>query len=207
MMKKTIQGSLSQEGSIPGSPSTLTSPSESLKMPFQQQMLSTTQPVLSQTGRGPSLFGLIAAKRFTTKLQNKYHRSNSMFSSSKRSTSIQIKKEPTYKMEPEKRFSRVEVENVVRKVIDSKMKGFNYHPKICSNICKVLSDEIKDEIKKLKYDRYKLVVVVYIGEKKDQCALVASRCAWDSHLDDYVTYSIATGFFFCTACVYMVYNE
>lgn len=110
-------------------------------------------------------------------------------------------------MEPKNKFNADEVENVIKNIVDERMKGFKYHPKFCSNMCKLLSDEIKDGVKKLKYDRYKIVAVVHIGERRDQSAFVASRCAWDKNLDDFGTYTMENGTLFCTASVFGIYNE
>lgn len=217
MLKRLRESSISQESTTPASrQSTVTSPRDKAapsSLPSQQQQQTqqqptqTAKPMLGQVGRGPSLLGLLAAKRFTRNLRNKYGRTNSLFGSSRHSTSIQIQREPTYRMEPQKKFSADEVEDIIRQVIDDRMKGFKYHPKFCSNMCKLLSDELKDNVKKLKYDRYKIVAVVHIGEKKDQSTFVASRCAWDKHLDDYATYTMDTATLFCTASVFGLYTE
>ncbi|XP_045160262.1 dynein light chain Tctex-type 5-like [Mercenaria mercenaria] len=209
MLKRLREASISQESSTSSARQiTVTSPRESKNpTPLPQQHPQTTKPVLGQTGRGPSLLGLLAAKRFTRNLRNKYHRSGSLYGSSRHSTSIQVQREPTYRMEPKNKFNPEEAGNVIKSIIDQRMKGFKYHPKFCSNMCKLLSDEIKDGIKKLKYDRYKIVAVVHIGERKDQSTVVASRCAWDKKLDNFATYTFETPSLFCTASVFGIYNE
>ena len=210
MLKRLREASISQESATSSSKQiTVTSPRES-KNPTPlppQQHAQTTKPVLGQTGRGPSLLGLLAAKRFTRNLKNKYHRSGSIYGSSRYSNSIHVQREPTYRMEPKHKFNPEEAEGVLKSIIDQRMKGFKYHPKFCSNMCKLLSDEIKDGVKKLKYDRYKIVAVVHIGERKDQSTIVASRCAWDKKLDDFATYTLETPSLFCTASVFGIYNE
>ena len=210
MLKRLRQASIGQESTGSTRQNTVTSPNESVNghtptpAPAPTQ---TSKPVLGQTGRGPSLLGLLAAKRFTRNLRNKYGRSSSLYGSSRHSTSLQIQKEPSYRMEPKTRFKSDEVEHIIKHIVDDRMQGFKYHPKFCSNMCKLLSDEIKDGIKKLKYDRYKIVAVVHIGEKRDQSTVVASRCAWDKSCDDFATYTMETGTLFCTASVFGVYNE
>ncbi|KAL4237013.1 hypothetical protein ACF0H5_005397 [Mactra antiquata] len=211
MLKRLRQASISQEGPAP--PNARQNTNASLKdtknapVAATTQQSPTTKPILGQAGRGPSLLGLLAAKRLTRNLRNKYHRSGSVFGSSRYSNSIQLQKEPSYRMEPKRKFKPEEVEKVIQSIVDQRMQGFKYHPKFCPNMCKILTDELKDGVKKLRYDRYKIVAVVHIGERKDQSALVASRCAWDNKLDDYACYSMETPTLFCTASVFGIYCE
>lgn len=209
MLKALREAAVSQEGAASGSfQITVTSPPESKSpAPTAQHVSQTTNPVLGPAGRGPSLLGLLAAKRFTRNLRNKYRRSGSLYGSSRHSNSIQIKREPTYRMEPKHKFNAEEVEEIIKAIIDQRMGEFRYHPKFCSNICKILSDEIKDGVKKLKYDRYKIVAVVHIGERRDQSTVVASRCAWDKKFDNFATYKLENATLFCTASVFGIYNE
>lgn len=43
----------------------------------------------------------------------------------------------------------------------------------------------------LKFDRYKFVVQVYLGQQKSQGVRVASRCLWDHDTDDYCSVSFS----------------
>lgn len=212
MLKRLRQASISQENAQSGSRNDSMTSSHEVKSPApsavqQHTPTQTAKPMLGQTGRGPSFLGLLAAKRFTRNLRNRYGRSSSVYGSSRHSTSFHIQQEPTYRMEPKTKFNSNDVEDVIKSIVDDRMKGFKYHPKFCSNMCKLLSDEIKDGVKKLKFDRYKIVAVVHIGEKKDQSTFVASRCAWDKNADDFATYTLETGTLFCTASVFGLYNE
>ena len=48
---------------------------------------------------------------------------------------------------------------------------------------------IKEKVKDLGYERYKLVVQVTVGEKTGQGIRLASRCLWDTATDKYVSLS------------------
>lgn len=74
--------------------------------------------------------------------------------------------EPTYRMEPRQKFNPKEVELVIMDVLGQRLTGFKYSQKQSPAVAKVLSEEIKERIKKLKYDRYKIVCVVTIGDRK-----------------------------------------
>ncbi len=47
-------------------------------------------------------------------------------------------------------------------------KGMQYDSEKCNEAVKVLSDTIKGRCKSLGYDRYKFVVQVIIGERREQ---------------------------------------
>ncbi|KAH3867295.1 hypothetical protein DPMN_030421 [Dreissena polymorpha] len=173
----------------------------------QQQPKQTSKAMLGQTGRAPSLLGLLAAKRFTQNMKTMYGRTGSTYGSTAASSSIQITKKPSYRMEPKTKFNPDVVYDVIKSVVDQKMQGFKYHPKFCANISKLLSDDVKEQVKKLKYDRYKIVVIVHIGEKKGQCMMVASRCVLDKELDDFATYTMETPALYCSVSVFGTYNE
>ena len=162
---------------------------------------------LAHSGRGPSLLGLLAAKRLTRNLTNKYGRTNSTYESSRYSTSPNIQREPSYRMEPQRKFNGDTVEKVIKEVVDDRLKTMKYHAKLCANLTKLMSEEIKDRVKRLRFDRYKIIVVIHIGEKKGQYMIVSSRCAWDNKLDNFASYSMENETLFCTASVFGVYNE
>ncbi|XP_050402970.1 dynein light chain Tctex-type protein 2B [Patella vulgata] len=156
-------------------------------------------PRVSTVTRGPSLVGLLASKRFAKKMGQRFK--------DRRGTRLNIPKEPTYRMEPHRKFDPKKAEAVIIEVLNDRLKNFKYNPKFCANFSKIISDEIKDKIKILGFDRYKIVANVIIGQKKDVAVLVTSRCAWDEKLDNYVTYTFENEHIFCTACVYGVYSE
>ena len=99
------------------------------------------------------------------------------------------------------------METVLKSILEDKMAKFRYSPKICSNMCKILGDEIRDRVKLMNFDRYKIVSHVVIGQKKDQGIVTCSRCAWDEKLDNYASYTFQNEHIFVTATVFGVYNE
>nr|XP_006823288.1 PREDICTED: tctex1 domain-containing protein 3-like [Saccoglossus kowalevskii] len=100
--------------------------------------------------------------------------------------------ENTFKMLPDKKFSRKKVETVATEVIErhSQTKGDllnqQYTPDLAAKLCNMLSNEIKAKIKELGYDRYKLVVEVTCIPHQNQSLRMASQCLWDEKWDEYV---------------------
>lgn len=73
-----------------------------------------------------------------------------------------------------------------------------------------LAEKVKKEIKE-KYSaaskRYKLIVSVNVGERKDQGVRVAIRCLWNDVADSYVTASYLNPMIWATTTVYAIYTE
>ena len=116
-------------------------------------------------------------------------------------------KQPTYRMEPLRPFNGDAVFSTMEKTVLRRMKGFQYSPDISSVITKLLTDEIKDAVKELKFDRYKIVCLVSIGQRQGQGVKICSRCAWDISCDNHCTYTWNNDNVFCTASVFGLYHE
>lgn len=96
---------------------------------------------------------------------------------------------------------------VIKSTLEETLKGRKYRPKVATMLCRMLSDELREKVKKLGFDRYRCVVTVLLGEKKDQGVMASSRCNWDDRRDSYASYTFQAADFFCTASVYGVYKE
>ena len=100
-----------------------------------------------------------------------------------------------------------QMEEMLKTLLEDKMSKFRYSAKICANMCKILGDDIRDRVKHMNFDRYKIVSNVVIGQKKDQAVIACSRCAWDDKLDNYASYTFQNQHIFCTATVFGIYTE
>ncbi|KAJ8306373.1 hypothetical protein KUTeg_016918 [Tegillarca granosa] len=157
-------------------------------------------PSESSLGSRPSIAGLLASRRFSKRMFQKFHKEEATASST---VLPSIEQEPTYKMEPDKKFSSAEVEKVIKQVLYPTLNGMKYSPKLCCNIMKILSDDIKKRVKELGYPRYKIVCILTLGEIKDQCAAVTSRCTWDPKVDNYASHTFKSKYIWCTGTVYV----
>lgn len=66
---------------------------------------------------------------------------------------------------------------------------------------------IRAGIKDLLIPRYKIVVLVHIGQLSGQSMQVSSRCLWDASSDTSASYFIKNSSLFGVANVYAVYYE
>ncbi|XP_005107071.1 tctex1 domain-containing protein 4-like [Aplysia californica] len=165
---------------------------------------STRTSVSAGSGSRLSIVGLMASRRFAKRLMGR--------ALEKRESTLgdgppPVLYEPTYRLDPKKKFEPSPVLSIVKDVIDNRLKDMKYNPRITPNMNRILSEEVKDRVKKLNFDRYKIIVLVMIGEKKGQGIMVSSRCSWDDKVDNYVTHTFQNKNIFCTCNVYGAYKE
>jgi hypothetical protein len=73
---------------------------------------------------------------------------------------------------------------------------------------KSIADKIKAAVRtELNVPRYKIVVQVTIGQKKDQGVRITSRCLWDTHTDNYASINYRNEHIWASAMVFGLYSE
>lgn len=115
--------------------------------------------------------------------------------------------QPSYRLEPVKKFDSALVSKVIQEVLLDLLEGKDYDAAAATAVTQAVCDEIKARVKKLSFDRYKLVVVAVLGQKQRQGLHVVSRCSWDNHFDNYASATHATLLTYCTATVYGIYHD
>ncbi len=68
-------------------------------------------------------------------------------------------------------------------------------------LVKQLADDIREKVKGMGYERYKLIVQCELGEKKGQAINMVSRCLWDTSTDGFVSESYVSETLFCNCQV------
>lgn len=73
-------------------------------------------------------------------------------------------------------------------VLETILKEKVYDIEKVTSLTQDISDKVKDEIKALQVqdghsERYKIMVQVYIGEKRGQGVRIGNRCFWDQATD------------------------
>ena len=177
----------------------------SLHGPVMRQ--SSTSLTSSHAG-GASLMGLLASKRLAHNVANRI-KARRAFTSSSNVTSVPltISYEPTYRMEPATKFKVRQVEATLTDLVNARMTGFKYTPKVAAMVTKILTSEIKDAVKLMKFERHKIVCVVTIGQNTGQDLRVTSLCSWDTQVDTSASYTWADANAFCCATVFGIYHE
>eukprot|EP00056_Hartaetosiga_gracilis_P000905 m.41273 g.41273 ORF g.41273 m.41273 type:complete len:161 (-) comp10410_c0_seq2:814-1296(-) len=115
--------------------------------------------------------------------------------------------ENTYKMDTGKTFSASAVEKVMQEVLEGQLEEEKYDPRASKQMAKTLSTIITNRVKGMKYDRYKIVTLVSIGQKAEQGVTVASRCLFDKEKDNFASASYQNASLYGVATVYGIYYE
>ena len=76
------------------------------------------------------------------------------------------------------------MKEIIRNCLQEKLTNFQYDGEKCNEAAKTLSDTIRTRLKSLGYDRYKFIVQVLIGERREQGMHFGTRCFWDSNTDN-----------------------
>ena len=92
-------------------------------------------------------------------------------------------------------------------MLEPKLKDVKYDAELMADLCKELCTEIQNEIKKMGYERYKLVTQVVITEAQGQGQRIASRCLWDPEEDNYAQATYRNETLVCNALVFGCYWE
>ncbi|VDI38573.1 dynein light chain Tctex-type protein 2B-like [Mytilus galloprovincialis] len=110
----------------------------------------------------------------------------------------------TYIIRPnfQNKFRPIIVKETIHTVLNDRLSGKVYDVDETTDLCRVISDEIKTKLKDLGYDRYKFVVQVVIGEQKGEGVKMGCRCFWDSDTDNYAQDIFMNDSLFCVAAAF-----
>lgn len=167
---------------------------------------TVTESTMGKTAR-PSLAGVMLSRKFAKRMSTKFTERRGLGTIGSSSAGLIPEKEPTYRMEPTRKFSSASAEKVVKEVMNEAFEGMKYNPKTCSKLIKSLSDEIKERIKLLGYERYKVICTISLCQRTEQAAVCSSRCVLDKVNDTYATYTFKNESLICNATVYAIYRE
>ncbi|XP_064552186.1 dynein light chain Tctex-type 4 isoform X2 [Drosophila montana] len=115
---------------------------------------------------------------------------------------------PSYRLEPKNPLNKERLELTMRAIMN---KNYNddylFHPRQSYHLAAQVSEEIKNSIKLLNFDRYRYVVLVTVGELLMQglCSMV--NFLWDADKDGFVTYTIETPKFVAVCTIFYLYYD
>uniref|UniRef100_UPI00398EC8AA dynein light chain Tctex-type 5 n=1 Tax=Pristiophorus japonicus TaxID=55135 RepID=UPI00398EC8AA len=118
-----------------------------------------------------------------------------------------LQMENTYQLGPSKYFPGATVNNILKDVLTNYLQEEKYEPDLCRQMTKTISEVIKARVKDLMIPRYKIIVLIHIGQLNEQSMRIGSRCLWDSNTDTFSSFSFCNRSLFAVANVYGVYFE
>ncbi|EEH54608.1 dynein light chain Tctex2b [Micromonas pusilla CCMP1545] len=103
------------------------------------------------------------------------------------------------------RFKPGAVKAIIAECLKDKLAGKPYDPDECSMWAREISDEIKQRVKKLGYERYKIVCQVVVGEQKGEGVRMGARCFWDPKTDNYAEEVFTSESIFACGAAFGIY--
>uniref|UniRef100_U3FKU7 Tctex1 domain-containing protein 2 n=1 Tax=Callithrix jacchus TaxID=9483 RepID=U3FKU7_CALJA len=100
------------------------------------------------------------------------------------------------------RFRPSVVKDCIHAVLKQELASAEYAPEETPQLTKHLSENIKDKLKEMGFDRYKIVVQVVIGEQRGEGVFMASRCFWDADTDNYTHDVFMNDSLFCVVAAF-----
>lgn len=118
-----------------------------------------------------------------------------------------VQMENTYQMGPYRRFPVLTVNDILKDVLTSYLQEETYEAELCRQMTKTISEVIKGRVKELMVPRYKIIVLISIGQLSDQNMRVGSRCLWDACNDTFSSHTFKNRSLFAVGNVFAVYLE
>lgn len=110
-------------------------------------------------------------------------------------------------MIPDCRVHEGKIREIILAVFKENIAEKNYDPSMCGQKCQLISEIIKERVKTLNMERFKIICMVMIGQVNDQSMLVTSRCLWDHRFDNSVSVEYKVGNIIAVGLVFAVYAE
>ncbi|XP_008551806.1 dynein light chain Tctex-type 5 [Microplitis demolitor] len=113
----------------------------------------------------------------------------------------------TYQLESTNPFSHNIVDKILKNIMTTKLTGVTYNPIICLQLCQDIAIQVKKQIYKADFNRYKYVVIINIIEKTNQGIHESLGFIWDHQRDSYSKYIFENSQFYAIGIAAGVYYE
>ena len=133
--------------------------------------------------------------------------SGSIHSSGQTPLRPRVQLENTYKTEPDECFEVHEVHKLIQNVLKKYLEHQEYDGPLMGQKSRTLSDMIKEKVKALHYDRYKIITWVVIGQKGCNDIRIASKGLWDKDNDTYAEAVYENRSLYALGVCYGIYQE
>ncbi|KAM8850129.1 dynein light chain Tctex-type 5-A-like [Spinachia spinachia] len=118
-----------------------------------------------------------------------------------------ITMENTYQLGPCKRMPLTAVTDILEDVLTAYLQMEKYEVEWSQKMTKTICEVIRSRVKELMIPRFKIVILVTIGQLTGESMQISSRCLWDASNDTFASYSFRNSSLFGLATVYAVYVE
>lgn len=108
--------------------------------------------------------------------------------------------------ENEKSISSKNIRQILKDELEA-LKDVRYDPNTSRELATKLSNNIKEGVKKLNYDRYRVISSVYIGNDFNQSMKIASKAIWNTSTDIHESYVFKQKNMYAVAVVFLIQQE
>jgi len=114
----------------------------------------------------------------------------------------------TFSLRPshKRKFRPQEVKAIVRQVLETKLEGQEYRPDDIQNLSKDIADTVRDKVRAVDLERYKILVNCVIGEQRGEGVRMGCKMFWDSDTDNYAEEVYTNKHLFAVVTVFGVYQ-
>ncbi|XP_047997458.1 dynein light chain Tctex-type 5-like [Leguminivora glycinivorella] len=115
--------------------------------------------------------------------------------------------QPTYQLNPRKRFNVEKVQKILAQLLDPELEEVEYSEKVVPELCVTLAESIRNAVKEENYDRYRIIVNVTISQRRQQSLVASHSFLWDSDRDNFAAREFHNPHIHAFAVVYAVYFD
>ena len=113
----------------------------------------------------------------------------------------------TYQTGPTVTINPKQIAEIAQRILEERLKDKEYNPSTMKKAASQISFLIREEIKRLDLDRYRIIAHVTIGEKCDQDVMMNFLYLWKPEFDHYAIAKYEDPKFFATALVFLIYKQ
>ncbi|XP_075981381.1 dynein light chain Tctex-type 5-B-like isoform X2 [Anticarsia gemmatalis] len=115
--------------------------------------------------------------------------------------------QPTYQLNARRRFDAEKIQKVLKRIVDEELAEIEYSEKVIPELTLNLCENIRNTVKEENYDRCRIIVIVSIGQRRQQGVHVFHTFLWDHERDAFASYNYENPHLFANIVVYGVYFD
>ncbi|XP_015913013.1 dynein light chain Tctex-type protein 2B-like [Parasteatoda tepidariorum] len=113
----------------------------------------------------------------------------------------------TYQLKPDVTINRQQINVKAKSILKKFLANKTYSEIDMKDYSQRISVALREELKNMGLNRYRIVCQVTIGEKLNQDVVMTFLCLWKHDFDHYVVANYDNETFFATAVIFIVYKQ
>lgn len=115
--------------------------------------------------------------------------------------------EYTYQTGPNVTVNPKQISEIARRILVERLKDTEYNTSAIKTATSQISFLIREQVKRLHLDRYRIIVQVTVGEKCEQDITMNFLYLWKPEFDHYAVAKYETSAFFSAVLVFLIYKQ